>query len=331
MALSPFKQKQFVKVYHGYGHTGSLVVCGHVFKKKPYIPVAGNKLLVPNFIRLLQLFFIKPLADAQVSLRFHEQVIPGVARKDGFFRFEWRSEQELPAGWHEVAVDHIDAAGTILATGTGKVFVPHITQYAFVSDIDDTVLKSYSATVVRRLYELLVRPPAGRRIFVETASHYRLLSRAHTTDNMLNPMFYVSSSEWNLYDYLGQIFNHNQLPEGIFMLNRIKRWFQMFTTGKTGLEGKLEHISRILRTFPKQQFILLGDNSQQDPFIYKALALKHAGQIYAVYIRDVRASRTAVTQGILKELENMDIHTCLFLHSTDAVMHGKAIGLIDRV
>ncbi len=56
MAWFSSKQKHYVKVYHGYGHTGSLVVSGHVFKRMPYTPVAENKGLVPNFIRLLQLF-----------------------------------------------------------------------------------------------------------------------------------------------------------------------------------------------------------------------------------------------------------------------------------
>ena len=324
------KQKLYVKVYRGYGHTGSLVVSGHVFKKMPYTPVAENKGLMPNFVRLLQLFFVKPLAEAKVQLRFYGQVIAGVTRFDGFFRFEWQSERELEAGWHEVMIDYIDSAGNVATTGQGRVFVPHITQYAFISDIDDTVLKSYSATVVRRLFELLVRPPSGRRIFVEAAAHYRLLSRAHTTDDMLNPLFYVSSSEWNLYDYLRQIFKRNELPDGVFVLNRIKRWYQLFATGKTGHEGKLEHISRILKTFPRQQFVLIGDNSQKDPDIYKTVADSHPGQVYAVYIRDVREAKSTYTQHILTELAARGIETCLFDHSTEAVIHGKAIGLIDR-
>ena len=328
MAGLSSKQKLYVKVYHGYGHTGSLVVSGHVFKKMPYTPVTGNKGLMPNFIRLLQLFFVKPLADAKVRLRFYDQVIHSQSRDDGFFRIEWQSERALAAGWHEVAIDYTDHTGAVLAAGKGRIFIPHITQYAFISDIDDTVLKSYSATVLRRLYELLVRPPAGRRIFVEAAAHYRLLSHTHTTPDMLNPMFYVSSSEWNLYDYLRQIFEHNGLPDGVFVLNRLKRWYQLLVTGRTGHEGKLEHISRILKTFPRQRFVLIGDSSQKDPDIYKTIVESHPGQVHAVYIRDVSTTKSRYTQNILKELETLGIYTCLFRHSADAVLHGKATGLI---
>ena len=331
MAGSNRKQNPYLKVYHGYGHTGSLVVCGHLFRKKPYTPETGQQGLVPNFIRLLQLFFIRPLAGATVHLHFYGQTSTTQTRFDGFFRFEWQSEQELSAGWHELTVSYTDDAGNIIATGKGGVFVPHVTQYAFISDIDDTVLKSYSATVLRRLFELLVRPPSSRRIFLEAAAHYRLLSRAHTdNDHVLNPMFYVSSSEWNLYDYLGAIFRRNHLPEGAFVLNRIKRWYQLLVSGKTGHENKRQHIAHILETFPRQQFVLIGDNSQKDPDIYRAIAARYPGQVYAVYIRNVRTSKTAYTQAILKELETQGILTCLFVQSTEAVKHGRMIGLIDR-
>lgn len=330
MAGSSRKQKPYLKVYHGYGHTGSLMVSGHVFKRKPYTPGGSRPGLVPNFIRLLQLFFIRPMAAVQVQLHFYGQVITDETRADGFFTFEWQSEKELAAGWHELTIAAVDDGGNMITTGQGGVFVPHVTQFGFISDIDDTVLKSYSATVLRRLFELLVRPPSGRRIFVEAAAHYRLLSQAHTTDDVLNPMFYVSSSEWNLYDYLKAIFKRNDLPEGAFVLNRIKRWYQLLVTGKTGHEGKLEHIFRILDTFPRQQFVLIGDNSQKDPDIYKAVTGRYPGQVYAVYIRNVSASNKAYTQSILNDFEAKGIHTCLFTHNTEAIIHGKAIGLIDR-
>ncbi len=331
MAASSRKQKIYLKVYRGYGHTGSLVISGHVFRKKPYAPFAGKIGLLPNFIRLLLLFFVKPLQGVSLQLRFNGQVVDGESRADGFFRIEWSSEVELAAGWHEVEVVAWDQAGVIAATATGSVFVPHITQYAFISDIDDTVLRSYSATVLRRLYELLVRPAAARRIFVEAAAHYRLLSHAHTgNEDILNPMFYASSSEWNLYDYLRAIFRRNDLPEGVFVLNRIKRWYQLLVTGKTGHEGKLEHIFRILDTFPRQRFVLIGDNSQQDPVLYQTVALRYPGQVYAVYIRDVRTSKTDGTRKMLQDLEARGIFTCLFVDSTEAVAHGRHIGLIDQ-
>lgn len=323
------KRKPFVKVYPGYGHSGSLVVYGHVFRKEPSIFKRLNNGLFSNFIQLLKLFFVRPVAGARLVLYFYDQVIEGATEYDGFYRFEWKSEKELKAGWHNLRIDYRDEQGRLLDSSEGVVMVPHITQFAFISDIDDTVMRSYSATVLKRLYELLAKNPGKRRIFIETVNHYKLLSLAHTTADIPNPMFYVSSSEWNLFDYLRQIFRHNQLPEGIFLLNQIKRWYQLLTSGRTGHEGKLMRISRILQAFPKQRFVLIGDNSQRDPVIYNAIAEKHPEQIFAVYIRNVRDSREEATVVLLAALEAKGIHTCIFEHSSEAIAHGKEINLID--
>jgi len=263
-----------------------------------------------------------------LELHFGGQVWHGSTEYDGFFRFEWKVPGTLPAGWHEVTITCRDKNGALLAEAKGSILVPHITQYAFISDIDDTILYSYSSTVFRRLYELLFHNPERRRIFRETAAYYRLLTAAHTEPAIPNPLFYVSSSEWNLYDYLRRIFRFNDLPEGIFLLDQVKRWYQLLQTGKTGHSGKLIRISRILQAFPRQRIVLLGDNSQRDPEIYKAIATKYPGQIRAVYIREVRPSKTAATLAILESLEASGVEVCFFRETREAIAHGRRTGLI---
>jgi phosphatidate phosphatase APP1 len=323
------KRKPFVKVYHGYGHTHDLVLYGHVFKREPAIFHKSGGSFLLNFLRLIRLFLVKPIADAKLILKFHDQVIEGKTEYDGFFRFEWSAEHQLPAGLHYATVEYLSDDGALLASGTGSLFVPHVTQYAFISDIDDTVMKSFSATVFRRMYELLTRNPEQRRIFQETVNHYKLLGLTYTEAKMPNPFFYVSSSEWNLYDYLKRIFRYNNLPEGIFLLNQVKRWYQLFKTGRTGHSGKLMRISRILQVFPLQRFVLLGDNSQKDPEIYKAIAEKYPRQIAAVYIRNVRSSKAESTAALLQFLQAINIDVCLFVHSSEAIDHGRQTGLLE--
>lgn len=272
---------------------------------------------------------VKPLAYAAVELRFRGQVIAGHCEHDGFFRFEWSSPEHLPAGRHEVTVACVVTDAHTHAVAEGYVLVPHVTQYAFISDIDDTIMRSYSATIFRRLYELLRHNPERRRLFTETVSYYHKLATTHTRDELSNPFFYVSSSEWNLFDYLQRTFHYNRLPEGVFLLNQIKRWFELFRTGKTGHSGKLMRIARILAAFPQQQFVLLGDNSQDDPKIYKAIAERHPGKIYAVYIRNVRPSRSEETTALLASLEARNqVEVCLFSETADALAHAQRIGLL---
>lgn len=317
-----------VKIYHGYGHTHNLVLYGHVFKFKAKTKQVFSPNFLVNMVHLLKLFMVKPYPFAQVRLHFKGQVIYQKAAYDGFFKFEWQAQENIPAGWHPVRVEAVDDADKVWARADGEVFVPHITQYAFISDIDDTVMISHSAKLGRRLKELFTRNPRTRKTFAMAQTHYQLLANAHTEAMQPNPFFYVSSSEWNLYDYLVETFRFNKLPEGAFLLNQLKQWKSFFKTGKTGHEGKLLRVMRIIDAFPKQRFVFLGDNSQQDPVIYHTIAMRFPQNVAAVYIRNIRPKKREETLRLLNELEQNHIHTCLFTDSEQAIGHSKKIGLI---
>jgi len=317
-----------VKVYHGYGHTHNLVVYGHVFKRKAKTNQVYSNNLFVNIIHLLKLFILKPYPFVQIRLTFFDQEIYNKTEADGFFKFEFKADKEVPAGWHFVQVEALDDNKNVLSAGEGKIYVPHITQFAFISDVDDTVMISHSATIGRRLRELFIKNPHTRKTFPDAANHYQQLALSHTNSNQPNPFFYVSSSEWNLYDYLLETFKFNKLPDGAFLLNTLKRWKDLIKTGKTGHEGKLLRVMRILDAFPNQRFVFFGDNSQQDPQIYSMIAEKYPENIEAVYIRNIRPENAVETNVLLQKIKAKNIQCCLFENSRDAIAHSKAIGLI---
>lgn len=318
-----------VKVYHGYGHTQNLVVYGHVFRFRAKNNQHYSNNLFVNMLYVLKLFVLKPYPYVKVRLRFYEQTVYGHTEYDGFFKLEWKSEKNVAAGWHKVVVEALGENDTVLSSNNGLVYVPHITQYAFISDIDDTIMISHSATFLRRLRELLIKNPRTRKTFTEAQEHYSLLALSHTEAEQPNPFFYVSSSEWNLYDYLVETFRFNNLPEGAFLLNQIKRWKDLVKTGRTGHEGKLMRVMRILDAFPNQRFVFFGDNSQQDPTIYTTIAKKYSKNIAAIYIRNVRKENKAEALALLNEVElAQKVKTCLYDNSEEAIVHSKKIGLI---
>ncbi len=330
MSTIVYNQHTVVKVYHGYGHKHNLTIYGHVCKDKFADKRRNHNNILSNILHLVRLFCLKPVPAARVQLIWRSQSMNAITEKDGFYRFEWESEDHVDAGWHPVAVNLVDDQGAIIKSGAGKVFVPHVTQYGFISDIDDTVMVSHSATVFRRLRVLFTKDPRSRKAFEDVVNHYKLLSLAHTTPDVLNPFFYVSSSEWNLYEDLKTFFRHNALPDGVFLLSQLKRWYQLFKTGKTKHEGKLIRVYRILHAFPKQQFILIGDNSQADPAIYKMICDKHPEKIFAVYIRNVVEKNVDATARLLTDIELKGIFICLFTNNEEAIRHSIKIGLIIK-
>lgn len=330
MSKSLQHQHTLVKLYHGYGHKHNLTLYGHVYINKFSSGRKYSNNILSNIIHLVRLFLIKPIAKAKVQLLWRSQVLKAVTEDDGFFKFEWDSDEDVSAGWHEVEVQLLDEKGNAIKSSVGKVFVPHVTQFAFISDIDDTVMISHSATVLKRLILMFTKHARSRKTFLEVGSHYKLLSTAHTEPDVPNPFFYVSSSEWNLYDELNEFFKHNSLPAGVFLLSQMKRWYQLLKTGKTKHEGKLLRVYRVLLSFPKQRFVLIGDNSQADPSIYKTICDKHPEKIHAVYIRNVVEKNIPATKQLLDSIKKHGIHTCIFTTNLEAIHHSKEIGLISN-
>jgi phosphatidate phosphatase APP1 len=158
--------------------------------------------------------------------------------------------------------------------------------------------------------------------------HYQLLAKAGATNDMLNPFFYVSSSEWNLFDYIKEFCRKNELPEGVFLLSQLKRFKDLLKTGQGKHAEKYVRIVRILKAFPHHKYVLLGDDSQEDPTIYASIVRDFPGKIFAVYLRRILQKNEATTRGLLEQIETSGVHCSYFIHTAEAIAHSQKIGLI---
>ncbi|GAA4325907.1 App1 family protein [Flaviaesturariibacter amylovorans] len=318
-----------IKVYHGYGHASQLVLYGHVFRQSALPRRRYRQSVLNNTWALLRLFMVKPLPNVRLRTQWQGQVLETTADRDGFYKFEWQDNPPLEQGWHELKVELIGSRGQVRQTGTGSLYIPYATQYGFISDVDDTFLISHSANLRKRLYVLFTQNARSRRPFEGVVRHYQLLAQGNTTPDAPNPFFYVSSSEWNLYEYLLEFTRVQALPRGVFLLNVLKQVRELLKTGQSNHNGKFARIVRIVEGFPKQRFVLLGDSSQRDPYIYESIVRHFPGRIHAVYIRDVyQKSRPAVLE-VLAKIEAAGVPVCFFRHSDEAILHSRKIGLIS--
>jgi phosphatidate phosphatase APP1 len=319
-----------IKVYHGYGHTEQLVIYGHVFRQSPLPRKRYGKSVLNNTWALLRLFMVKPFPHARLRMQWQEQLLTTETDKSGFFKFEWKDTPPLEQGWHEVTVEMVNDQDVVLTQSKGSIYIPYPTQYGFISDVDDTFLISHSANLRKRLFVLFTQNARSRKPFEGVVKHYQLLTTGNTTPEAPNPFFFVSSSEWNLYDYLLEFVRVNNLPRGIFLLNVLKQIGEIFKTGQNNHSTKFTRIVRIIEGFPNQRFVLLGDSSQHDPYIYESLVKHFPRQIHAVYIRDVYAKNKQKVSEVLRNIETSGVPCCFFSHSSEAILHSKKIGLITE-
>ena len=319
-----------VKVYPGYGDKDELLVYGHVLSMSPTPRKKYTDTVLINMFSLIRLFIVRPKAHALVRLAWNGEIHETRTAEDGFFKFEWKPVNTVTAGWDSVRVSYIaDGDSTsVIAYAEGSIYIPHASRYSFVSDIDDTFLISHSSNLRKRLFILFTKNPQSRKPFDGVVKHYQLLAKAGAADDLPNPFFYVSSSEWNLFDYIREFCRKNELPQGVFLLSQMKQFRDLLKTGQGKHAEKYVRIARIVKAFPHHTYVLLGDDSQQDPAIYASLVSDFPGKIFAVYLRRILQKNESTTSRLIEQMETAGVHCSYFMHTEEAIAHSQKIGLI---
>ena len=152
----------------------------------------------------------------------------------GFFTFKFNAEEGCKfVGKSRWLTIHFELMDTIMekqpdvyASGEARI-ISSDEKRIIVSDIDDTVLVSHSTQILKKLRLMLLKNALTRLPFDGVSEFYRDLEKGKTGKEH-HPFFFVSSSEWNLYDLLEDFFNHNQIPKGVFMLRKLNHTIYKF-------------------------------------------------------------------------------------------------------
>jgi phosphatidate phosphatase APP1 len=240
---------------------------------------------------------------ARVGDAEHELVADG----EGFFR-EWIDVALSPRDdehWHEVALrlatpirpDHPEV------TGTATVRIPSGgPSFGVISDLDDTVIQSRITSFLQAVRTVMLGNARTRLPFPGVSAFYQALERGADGERR-NPIFYVSSSPWNIHDVIADFMEIQRIPTGPIHLRDWDVGLDALTSSR--LKRHKEPVIReILELYPSLPFILIGDDSQKDPEIYRSVIDSYPGRILAIYIRNVRADpeRSASVQALAKEV-----------------------------
>ena len=242
-----------MKVYRSFGTKKQLTIFGHAFRRSALPRKKYRDIDLVNMLAVLRLFLVRPYPQASVRIHVGGQAVQTQTDANGYFRIDLPLNNPLAPGWHSVRAQLVSKTlkpETILAESEGQVLIPHPTQFICISDIDDTFLISHSATITKRLLVLLTENAHSRRPFDGVVAHYQLLAEANSGPEATNPFFYVSSSEWNLYDYILEFSRKNGLPDGVYLLSQLKRLSQVLKTGKGKHHTKFDRIVQIIETYP---------------------------------------------------------------------------------
>lgn len=320
--------KPILKLYRGYANEQELIVMGHVFKPTSTQEYDFQKKRLKNAASVINMFRIKTQANADVYLEHNKMKIHTRTLNDGHFKFCVPLDQFEKYGWIDYEVSLIYRNETL--TTRGSYIRPHKGNLGIISDIDDTFLISHTHNPFKKLYVLLFKNINKRAIFEDVVPHYQALSSAgRENKEEVNAFFYVSSSEWNLYHFLVKFTEIHQMPKAVLLLKDIKTSLKdFFTTGRGSHNHKFEKIKHLLEFYPNLEYVLLGDDSQEDPYLYEAICKIFPVTVKAIYIRQTGNSKKEKTVNVLKNLETLKVYVCYFKHSSEAIAHSKSIGII---
>ncbi len=265
--------------YGGHGGAAGVVVRGRVLDDPPATVAEEGEGIRAALRRTVHHFLTDELPGVPLRVTVGDASVPTRTDGDGYFLVRLQPDpQTLTSPWTE---------GTVVLDGayrglTGdqatpvRVRVPGPqARFGVISDVDDTILQTGVQRVVQMVRQTLTGSALTRTTFPGAPELYRDLAAA------ANPLFYVSSSPWNLHTFLQAFLRHRRFPLGPVLLRDL-------LGTSAGREQKATRIDEVLELHPHLRFVLIGDSGERDPEIYAATVRDHPDRILAVYIREVR-------------------------------------------
>lgn len=252
----------------GYGTPEGVVVHGRVLSRRQAEAVSKKPGLLRNIRAMASHFVTREVSDVEVE-------VAGTMTRSG------------EEGYFKVCVfvaDTETAYLTVTLPAHGyrcqaPIVIPDPdARFGIISDIDDTVMQTGAFSLARNLWTTLTGSVESRKIFPDTVALIR------TRQASKNPVFFVSSSPWNLHSFLSAVFQRNDVPFGPKFLRDLGISETQFIKSSHG-SHKGDAIDTIIAANPGLRFVLIGDTGQHDGHVYLEAIERHKTVIAEVCLR----------------------------------------------
>ena len=109
------------------------------------------------------------------------------------------------------------------------------------------------------------------------------------------PVIFVSTGAWNTYSFLRRFLKRHGFPQGTMLLTdwgpTNTGWF------RSGPEHKRRSLRELARDFPQIRWVLIGDDGQHDPMLYREFADLQPDKVRAIAIRQLTMAQQVLAHG----------------------------------
>ena len=271
--------------YTGYANETRAWFHGRVLTNPPPAPPQEDDGWWTNLAAMWQRIESDEVPGAEVAVDFAGRRHVVTTDKEGYFHLEAERHGGVgpaPPLWTAAAMHLVGREGGSLVTAKLMTPAPDA-RFGVISDVDDTVLHTDVVNLTAMARHTFFHNARTRTPLPGVAGLYRSLQDAGGPQR--NPIWYVSSSPWNLHDLLEDFLELNGIPDGPLLLRDLGLGRDSHLVGGHG--HKLEKSLRIMDAFPKLPFVLIGDSGQEDATLYAEAAEQRPGRLELILIRDV--------------------------------------------
>lgn len=317
-----------IAAYRGWGDVSGVQLMGRVLAEKPQGGPGEADGWWDNLLNTYRRFESDEVPGQAVKLQFGTHVVEVMTDHEGYFQAALPGIAEATSVWSNAAASLPD--GTLL-TPQPVLQVHPEARIGVISDIDDTILQSGITNWKTAAQLTFLHNARTRKPLKGVAKLYQALQAGADGQGRV-PIFYVSSSPWNLYDLLEDFMELNSIPPGPVFLRDLGTDAGKFI--KTQGHGhKLERARELIQRFPHLRWVLLGDSGQADAELYTHAAEEFGDRIAAIYIRDVDpgvdSNYDTTAQGHFERVSASKVPMLLAKDSRAIAEHAASIGLID--
>ncbi|GAB2516584.1 App1 family protein [Lysobacter humi (ex Lee et al. 2017)] len=321
-------QPRHIAAYRGWGDADGVQMIGRVLAEKPLGGPGEADGWWDNLLNTYRRFESDEVPGAALKVQFGASAVDVVSDHEGYYQAQLPGCGAVDTLWTNAAVSLAD--GTLL-TPQPILQVHADAGIGVISDIDDTILQSGITNWKTAAQLTFLHNARTRKPLKGVAKLYQALQAGADGAGRV-PIFYVSSSPWNLYDLLEDFMELNAIPPGPVFLRDLGTDEGKFLKTK-GHGHKLERARELIKRFPKLRWVLLGDSGQADAELYAEAAQEFGERIVAIYIRDVDpeldSAYDRAVGGHFERVAGTKVPMLLARDSRAIAEHAAGLGLID--
>ncbi|HVH22777.1 MAG TPA: phosphatase domain-containing protein [Pseudonocardia sp.] len=270
-------------------------------------------------------FLTVEVQRAPVTIQVPGGEVAVTTNRDGYVDHDVYLPEVTP-GWLRVELAGPDGSSAVARV----LIVDPAADIGLVSDVDDTILDTGLTRGLEFLRATLLTDVHERTPLPGAAALYRAF--VNSNPGPRRPVFYVSTSPWNLHEMLLQFVSMRGFPLGPLLLTD---WGPshagLFRIGAQA--HKVGLVRRLLAEHPKLKLVLIGDSGQEDPEIYATIARESPDRIAAIYIRHttgVDLGRNAQVDRLAAEITAFGVPMLAADDSAQIAAHAAGLGLLDQ-